>query len=316
MGKRMSLGKLTAILASILFCATSSASALKADKYIVHERGIDLPIYVYLPDRITGKIPAMLLVHGSGGLNLKAKEIYTSAFAAKGIATIFIDSFTPRGVKTTTEDQSSVDPIDMGKDALAALAYVADNVKEIDAANVGVMGFSKGGLVAFNLSLTVFNQNPKPLRFVRFIAMYPPCNGRRLAPKTIGPLTIISGEDDTYNSPRYCEEMALILQQGGSPVTFRKIPGAQHAWDVPGPAHVVRTGENYSNCLFEEVQPQVWIETHSKIKVFDHGKVATRKLALEKCLTHKASWGYSAKATSISMKYVEEEVEKLIARRR
>lgn len=230
------------VIAFMVFA--SPAAAFKLERHIVKERAIALPVYVYLPDKITGTIPAMLLVHGSGGLNLKAKEIYTSAFAAKGVATIFIDSFTPRGVKTTTEDQSAVDPIDMGKDALAALKYIADNVKEIDAANVGIMGFSKGGGVVVNLSLTVFNQNRAALRFVRFIAMYPPCNGRRLAPKTIGPLTIIVGADDTYNIPQTCEEMASILQQGGSPVTFHKIPGAQHAWDVPGPAHVVRPGEN------------------------------------------------------------------------
>jgi len=307
--------KLTlAIVLSLQFC-TIPASAVTLQKHLVHERSIHLPIYVYLPDRITGRIPAMLLVHGSGGLNLMAKEMYTSAFAAKGIATIFIDSFTPRGVKSTAEDQSAVDPIDMGKDALAALRYVADNIKEIDAAKVGIMGFSKGGGVVVNLSLTVFNQNRSDLRFVRFIAMYPPCNGRRLAPRTIGPLTIIVGENDTYNIPQTCEEMAAVLQQGGSQVTFHKIPGAQHAWDVPGPAHVVRRGENYSNCRFEEVQPQVWIETHSKIKVFDHGKVATRKLALEKCLTHSISWGYSAKATSISMQYVVAEAEKLQVRK-
>jgi dienelactone hydrolase len=236
--------------------SASPAAAFKPERHIVKERGIGLPIYVYLPDKITGKIPAMLLVHGSGGLNLKAKEIYTSAFAAKGIATIFIDSFTPRGVKNTVEDQSAVDPIDMGKDALAALRYVADNIKEIDAARVGIIGFSKGGGVSVNLSLTVFNQNRGALRFVRFIAMYPPCNGRRLNPKTIGPLTIIVGEDDTYNRPGPCEEMAAALQQGGSQITFRKIPGAQHGWDVPGPAHVVRTGENYSKCRLKKCNPK------------------------------------------------------------
>ena len=93
---------------------------------------------------------------------------------------------------------------------------------------------------------------------------------------------------------------------------------------MPGMCRVPPTspkkGENYSNCRFEEIEPQVWIETHSKIKVFDHGKVPTRKQAIDKCLTHTISWGCSAKATGTSMKYVEEsmkyveeEVEKLKA---
>jgi len=300
------ISALTALLAF-----TVSATALEPQKYVVRERGIDLPVYVYLPEKAQGKIPAMLLVHGSGGLNLRAKEIYTQAFARKGIATIYIDSFTPRGVKSTVENQSSVDAIAMGRDAFAALRYVSENVKEIDARNVGLMGFSKGGLVTLNLSLAVFNPNPDALHFVRFIAMYPACDSIRLNPKTIGPLTIIVGADDAYNKPEYCEETAKQLQQGGSPVTFHLIPGAQHAWDVPGPAKVVQKGENYSNCRFEEIESQVWIETRSKIKVFDHGRLPTRKQALDKCLTHTVSWGYSAKATGISMKYVEEEVEKL-----
>lgn len=304
---------ISALIALLTF--TVSAIALEPQRYVVRERGIELPLYVYLPEEAQGKIPAMLLVHGSGGLNLKAKEIYTLAFARKGIATIYIDSFTPRGVKSTVENQSSVPAIDMGKDAFAALKYIGENVREIDARNVGLMGFSKGGLVTLNLSLAAFNSNPNAPRFVRFIAMYPACDSMSLNPKTIGPLTIIAGAEDGYNNPQYCKEMASRLQQGGSPVTFHLIPGAQHAWDVQGPAKVVHKGENYSKCRFEEIEPQVWIETHSKIKVFDHGRLPTRKQALDKCLTHTVSWGYSAKATGISMKYVEEEVEKLRIRR-
>lgn len=303
-------GRRALTISAFLF-ANASAQALEFQKHIVSGRGIDLPVYVYLPDNVQGKIPAMLLVHGSGGLNLKAKEIYTQTFARKGIAAIYIDSFSPRGVKSTAQDQASVDPIDMGKDAFAALKHVGEHVKEIDANNVGLMGFSKGGLVTLNLSLAAFNPNPSALRFVRFIAMYPACNGIRLNPKTIGPLTIIAGADDTYNKPEYCKEMTDQLKRGGSPVTYHLIPSAQHAWDVPGPAKVVRKGENYSNCRFQEIEPQVWIETHSKIKVFDHGKVPTRKQAIDKCLTHTISWGYSAKATDISMKYVEDELQKL-----
>ena len=310
-GQNVTAFVLSAFVALLLLGA--DAHALEFQKYVVRERGIDLPVYVHLPNKVQGKVPAMLLVHGSGGLNLKAKEIYTQAFARKGIATIYIDSFSPRGVKSTAQDQASVDPIDMGTDAFAALRYVGEHVKEIDARNVGLMGFSKGGLVTLNLSLAAFNPNANAPRFVRFIAMYPACNGIRLNPKTIGPLTIIAGADDAYNKPEYCKEMADQLRRGGSPVTFHLIPGAQHAWDVPGPAKVVRKGENYSNCRFEETEPQVWIETLSKIKVFDHGKVPTRRQAIDKCLTNTISWGYSAKATDISMKYVEDEVQQLKA---
>jgi dienelactone hydrolase len=306
--------KLFSVLAvSVGFAVSASpAFALKLEKRTVREQGIDLPIYIYWPDKVQGKIPAMLLVHGSSGLNLKAKSIYPENFGKAGVATIFIDTFSPRGVRDTVRNQASVDPVNLAKDALATLNYVDKNFSEIDSTRIGVMGFSKGGIVAYFLALKALNPNPDALHFARFIAMYPACNGIRLHPETIGPLTIIVGSDDTLDNPHFCEEMVKQFQDlGNKDVVLRVIPGAKHSWDVKGPSYNETKGENAYNCRFIELKTCYWIEAKTKLVIYNHGRTPDRPKALKSCLTPTVSWGYSAKATEISMKYIMEDVEKL-----
>ncbi|MCZ7655921.1 MAG: hypothetical protein M5R42_19135 [Rhodocyclaceae bacterium] len=60
---------------------------------------------------------------------------------------LVIDSFGPRGVMSTADDQTRVTTTQMLQDAYGALVFLADD-KRIDSARIGVMGFSKGGTVA------------------------------------------------------------------------------------------------------------------------------------------------------------------------
>src|SRR4051812_41044510 len=54
------------------------------------------------------KVPAVLLVHGSGGIYRAMLEYWPQRFNAAGYAVLAMDSFGPRGVKSTAEDQSQV----------------------------------------------------------------------------------------------------------------------------------------------------------------------------------------------------------------
>lgn len=295
---------------AFLIWATSLASSLTIQRQTV-QTGVQLPIWIMLPDNVKGKVPAIVLIHGSGGLKLDHKKFYAERFAKKGIATIAIDTFTPRGVSNTVENQSSVAPVDMGKDALGVLRFLKDH-PHIDIDRVGVMGFSKGALVVMNLVLKTFTPKEGPL-FDLYVAMYPPCNAARLNPKTNGrPLLVLLGESDSYNNPELCKEQISILKNNGSEnVEAIVVPRAQHAWDVPGAAHKTVKGENYNGCKMVEVSPQIWIESKSGLTVFDHGRTKDRSKALQGCLTHQVSWGYSAEATRLSLEKIERFVSQL-----
>ena len=54
------------------------------------------------------KLPAVVLVHGSGGIYPEQVTYWAKLLNDQGIAAFIIDVFGPRGVKSTGEDQSQV----------------------------------------------------------------------------------------------------------------------------------------------------------------------------------------------------------------
>ncbi len=123
-----------------------------------------IPAILYLPQNITYPIPAMVILHGSGGLwkndvvggDLTPHfDVWADSLAKIGIASIFVDSYSPRGIVEFHE----VPPPDNAvvsaeyvrpKDAYAAmqvLKKISDkNQKSLIIPNkIGLMGFSHGG---------------------------------------------------------------------------------------------------------------------------------------------------------------------------
>jgi len=67
------------------------------------------------------KVPAVVLVHGSGGIYNAELDFWPKQFNAAGIAVFTLDMFGPRGVQSTAEDQSQVPVAADTADAFAAL---------------------------------------------------------------------------------------------------------------------------------------------------------------------------------------------------
>jgi dienelactone hydrolase len=292
---------------AILFLGltASSTQAVVIEKTTV-QTSAKIPVVLVMPDKIEGKIPAMVLLHGSGGMNLKHKMIYADEFAKMGIATAIVDTFSPRGIKNTVTDQNSLTARDMAKDVIQVMHGLAHNPK-IDGTKIGLMGFSKGG-TATMIAATPFLNDPREAGFALFIAMYPSCNNFALHPRTTGkPIKLLIAGSDKYVNPEYCLEVVGALRANSANVSTAVLPTAQHGWDVPGPLHWSSPrGENYSQCKFVEVTPRIWVESHSNIRVADaNGPTKDRKKALAKCVTHGISGGYSVEAAAKSMGLVK-----------
>src|SRR3954470_24273949 len=104
----------------------------------------------------TDKLPAVILVHGSGGIGA-ATQRWADELNSIGVSAFILDSFAGRGIVSTVADQSQLDSIAMMVDAFKALALLAEHPR-IDAKRIAVMGFSKGAVAA------VYSSN---LRFQR-----------------------------------------------------------------------------------------------------------------------------------------------------
>ena len=74
------------------------------------------------------KLPAVVLVHGSGGVYREEFTYWVKLLNEQGMAALVIDVFSPRGVKSTGEDQSLVPFAADTADAFAALGMLASQL--------------------------------------------------------------------------------------------------------------------------------------------------------------------------------------------
>jgi dienelactone hydrolase len=119
------------------------------------------------------KLPAVVLVHGSGGIYPEQISFWARLLNEQGIAAFVIDAFGPRGVKSTADDQSLVPFAADTADAFAALGLLASHPR-IDPKRIAVMGFSRGGITAVRSGVVriINGAAPAGLRFAAHVALY------------------------------------------------------------------------------------------------------------------------------------------------
>lgn len=199
--------------------------------------------HLFLPkDDNKEKLPALILMHGSGGIYRAMTDYWPKQFNAAGIAVFSLDSFGPRGVKSTAEDQSQVPFAADIADVFAALKLLATHPR-IDPKRIAIMGFSRGGLTTWRAAVerVITSQKmPDGLRFAAHIPVYSGgCTGVfRLVVKpgvfSKAPMLWIHGDADDYTPIGPCQEYADKIGKAGTPVEFAVIKGARHKFDADG----------------------------------------------------------------------------------
>lgn len=221
------------------------------------------------------KVPAVLILHGSAGIDARG-DFYEAALHAAGIATLQIDMWQARGYSNGNQRPSA--PILTYPDAFSALAFLAQQ-PGIDGARIGVLGFSWGGLVSMGAAESryagMFGGGRK---FKAHVAHYPVCyawnNSALLAtlgttPAQFGaqwlnltgaPVLIQIGSKDDYdNSSQPCEALAQSVNASNGPVvSVTAYPGATHGWDrLMTPMMVTDPYANLGSYFSTGVQPPV-----------------------------------------------------------
>lgn len=243
------------LLSSVLliFVATSVQSqerikfASLNDKMQVHG---DL----YLPEGRQGKVPAMVVIHGTAGVDSRTKY-FAEELPKHGIAAFVVDFRT--GVFTTASNRPKND--EFLPSAYAALRVLRGR-SDIDPARIGIMGFSLGG----HLSLTAALIENKSRwlggdpNFSVHVSYYPGC--RYFIPKLTstsqmdGPLMVFWGTNDSYGDGESCPKLKEAL----APVTQREVElvsfeNAHHGFDgdlnmtYKDPAAIHGRGESRSS---------------------------------------------------------------------
>jgi dienelactone hydrolase len=185
----------------------------------------------------TGPFPALVLMHGCGGMVTNQGYVTASyrywaeRLALEGYVALLVDSFGPRGYRSICELQlrpiresrERADDIYAAQEWLAAQTYVARD-------RIGVIGWSNGA------SGTLYGmRESRPRRGIRAaVAFYPGCRtlARSKTPyRPYAPLLILAGEADDWTPAAACVELAAIARKQGAAMETVTYPGAHHSFD-------------------------------------------------------------------------------------
>ncbi|MCF3932267.1 dienelactone hydrolase family protein [Acuticoccus sp. M5D2P5] len=187
--------------------------------------------------------PAVILLHGAGGVSQRREGRYAREFAAQGIATAVIDVFGAREGGGFVERLMKTTEAMALSDAFATLDWLADR-PEIDADRVALIGFSYGGMSSIYAAYRQVVDTYRPDNaFAAHVAFYGPCIARFEDATTTGaPILMLWGDQDEIMDSEACETLAGDLRNGGSAVTIARFD-ARHRWDGTGrswraPVHI------------------------------------------------------------------------------
>lgn len=182
-------------------------------------------------------VPAMVILHGSGGEWSGRGQRHAAFLADQGIAAFVVDTFEARGLGRGwryLDRLRRANVPDQLTDAFAALDILATH-PDIDARRIGVMGYSMGGISAF---LAAYGEiagaaGPTPHRFALHVPFYAPCFVSLTDNRTTGaPIVTLWGERDESTHRAACDAWVREAQDGGSPVTAHWLAGAAHGWNT------------------------------------------------------------------------------------
>lgn len=244
----------TIILSVLLISVATSAQSQERIKFASLNDKMQVYGDLYLPERRQGKVPAMVIVHGTSGVDSRTKY-FAEELPKHGIAAFVVDFKT--GVFTTPSNRPKND--EFQPSAYAALRVLRSR-SDINPARIGIMGFSLGGHLSLTTALTENKSRwlGDETNFSVHVSYYPGC--KYFIPKLIStskidaPLMVFWGTNDSYGDGESCpklkEALTLLSQREVELVSFEN---AHHGFDgdrnttYNDPAANYGRGESQSN---------------------------------------------------------------------
>ena len=252
----------------------------------------------------SGKLPVVVLVHGSGGMGPNI-EMWSRAFNAMGVSTLALDGFTGRSLTSVNTDQARLGRLAFTLDSYRALEMLAKHPR-VDASRIILMGFSRGGQGALFASLKRFHAmwNKSGAEFAAYLPFYPDCSTSYVADTEIDkPIRIFHGTPDDYNPVATCRKYVERLRAAGRDVALTEYPNAQHGFDnplgTPAPFEV-KGAQTVRHCTILEEPKGMLINAASK-QPFSYK---------DACVEQNPHVNHDAEATAAAMVAVKDFVQK------
>lgn len=204
------------------------------------------------------RFPAVVLVHGSGGVASNVTD-WAIELNRQGFAVFILDSFTGRGIVNTMADQNQISLYSMLYDSYRALEILSKHPR-IDPKRIAIMGFSKGAFAALYSATQRFNDSfaPQGARFAAHISFYGACETTYIGDTkmTGAPVRMFHGSADDYVPAAPCRDYVQRLKAAGADAVLFEYAGAHHAFDtrLPGPIPLPQA-ITIRKCHLEEQSP-------------------------------------------------------------
>ncbi len=197
---------------------------------------VSLTGQIFKPKVARNRLPAIILVPGSGGLaphHLQQADALTKA----GFAVLLIDPFGGRGIGGTVSDQGRLSWPASTYDVGAAFRYLITR-GDVDHDAIGAIGSSRGGTAVMMAAMVPISRallGPTH-RLRAIVAGYPWCGVQfRDARLTSGTaLLAMSGDHDDWVSLQQCQGAIQALANRGENARLMIFPNALHAFDRTG----------------------------------------------------------------------------------
>jgi dienelactone hydrolase len=247
-----------------------------------------------------GQVPAVILIHGSGGVGANV-DGWAKELNSIGVAALILDSFTGRGITQTITDQSQLSSFSMIVDGYKALELLSKHPR-VDPSHIAVMGFSKGGFAALYSSMRRFQRlwATPGLEFAAYVPFYARCDTVFLEDENISdhPVRLFHGSADDYVPVGPARAYVDRLKSKGKDVQLTVYERARHSFDNPMNPPMLRYPDAMvvNDCRREEKQP-------GNIVNLDTGKTFSWQ---DSCVKYGATVGYDARALGEAVKAVKD----------
>lgn len=194
----------------------------------------DVAFYPAVGASAASPAPAVVLLHGAGGVSDRREGRYAQEFAAQGVSVAVVDVFGARGGGGFTERLINTTEAMALADAFATLDWLASR-PDVDGSRVALIGFSYGGMSSVYAAYRQVVDAYRPIvPFAAHVAFYGPCIARFDESATTGaPVLMLWGDRDEIMDADACEDTAADLVAGGSRVEIARYDAA-HRWDGAG----------------------------------------------------------------------------------
>ena len=200
-----------------------------------------------------GDGPFPLVIGVAGSLDWGSHHLeYLEMLRSIGIATLELQSFSSRGVKSTVGSQVEVTTSMMVLDAYKALDKLSTHPK-INKDHIAIMGWSLGGGVAlFSGWLPLVEKINPQNKFAAHLSIYPPCIAQPKNPIfSDSPMHILIGELDDWVPADACKELAQQARAAGSNIGLTVFPNSHHSFDRESPIVVKEKAYSTVDCRFQ-----------------------------------------------------------------